>query len=107
MTKNLTEKQLKDLIENLASLEHSQWIHWSRNLVSGLNEDEHLNDKRLTRWNVYWNTDYKYLSGKAQESDKIHAYAVIKALINLNILSLPEETELNEHLRRIFYNTRE
>ena len=66
----LTSKQL---IEDLADLEHQQWMLWSKEIAS----KEKLSKKRLKRWKKLWKP-YKELTEKEKEQDRIWAKKVLK-----------------------------
>jgi len=65
------------LIEDLANLEHIQWIEWSKNLA----KREHLSEMRLARWKRLW-IPYKDLSEEEKEQDRIWARKVLQTMWN-------------------------
>lgn len=62
----------RPLLEELAALEHRQWVEWSKSLA----ETEELSDERLDRWEDYW-VDYDELDEDAKCSDRKWAKKVI------------------------------
>jgi hypothetical protein len=56
------------LLEELAALEHLQWVEWSKTLA----EKEHLSPERLERWQKLW-VPYEELDDKDKESDRVWA----------------------------------
>jgi len=59
--------------EKLADLEHEQWSHWIRYLLL-----ERHDDKDRERWSCQARTDYKDLSEKEKNSDRVWSEKVIK-----------------------------
>lgn len=53
------------MLEELAALEHLQWISWSKSLA----EKESLSPERLERWKNLWKP-YEELDDKAKEEDR-------------------------------------
>jgi len=67
------------LIEDLADLEHQQWSHMMKFFL-GL--DVKTIKKNVVRWNNLANTDYKDLSEKDKEKDRIWARKVLRTQWN-------------------------
>ncbi len=65
--------KLKDKIEELAKLEHDQWIEWSKAVAPEVSEE------RRARWEKLW-IPYEELSEEAKEQDRIWARKVIEVL---------------------------
>lgn len=65
---------VKELIEELADLEHRQWTHWTRYML------DNLTDENLERWKIQCQTDYKDLTEKEKDSDRVWANKVIKTM---------------------------
>ena len=63
---NLHDFALK---EELADLEHQQWIYWSKNLALA----QHIDPERLIRWKRLWNTPYKDLTTLEKRQDLVWA----------------------------------
>lgn len=76
----MTEHKLAEI---LASLEHDQWMDWSKQLA----KEEKLSDERLKRWKKYW-VSYDKLPEEIKRSDRKYAKKVIKAMIDYNISQL-------------------
>ena len=61
--------------EKLASLEHDQWVDWSKTIA----HNENLSTERLKRWQKLW-IPYEQLSEKDKDSDRKWADKVIEIL---------------------------
>jgi len=59
------------LIEDLADLEHEQWIHWTKYML------DNLTAENIQRWKRQCKTPYSQLTDKEKESDKEWARKVI------------------------------
>lgn len=72
------------LIEQLAELEHDQWVEWSLEL----SEKEELSKERVDRWRMHCWKPYEDLSEPLKEFDRAWARKVISILkrngVNLN-----------------------
>jgi hypothetical protein len=66
------ENDMKELIEQMADLEHEQWAHWTCYMLTVLCKDHpELNkDENILRWSRQINVKYKDLSEKEKESDR-------------------------------------
>jgi len=71
--KNFIEEGEKELLEELAELEHQQWCDWSRNLRT----TEKLTPERIMRWEELW-INYKDLPEDQKESDRKYARKVLE-----------------------------
>lgn len=60
-------------LEQLASLEHEQWVQWSKSVA------KEVSPERLKRWKKYW-IPYNKLSDKVKEQDRIWARKVLHIL---------------------------
>ena len=67
-------KDFFELREELAKLEHEQWAHWMK-YVLGM--DYKTIYKNVRKWNNQANTDYKDLSEKEKQSDRVWADKVL------------------------------
>jgi len=76
--------------ERLADLEHEQWSHWIKYLLV-----ERHDDKDRERWYCQARTDYKDLSKKEKESDRVWADKVIK-LISDKLRFVLSRYDINE-----------
>ncbi len=63
----------KQLLEELANLEHQQWTKWSRTVA------ERVDTETRARWENYW-IPYEQLSEETKEQDRIWARRILKAL---------------------------
>lgn len=68
----------KELLETIADLEHSQWIHWSKGLA--LSETS-LNPERLERWKGLWRQHFKELPEHLKEDDLVWARKTIETVV--------------------------
>ncbi len=59
------QEQLK---EELAKLEHEQWMEWSKNLHS----NEKLSPERIDRWTKMW-IPYSELTEEQKDQDRVYA----------------------------------
>ena len=74
--KSLTESfPDNDLLEKLASLEHDQWVEWTKDLA----EKETISQDRKNRWKKLW-IPYEELSEEKKEEDRKYARKVLKIL---------------------------
>jgi len=64
------------LREDLAALEHEQWVKWSKSLV---NSGEEITKWRLNRWEKLW-CGYEDLSEDWKDSDREWADRVLHIL---------------------------
>lgn len=65
------------LLEKIASLEHDQWIYWSKRLALS---DEKLSKERLDRWRGYWKTHYPDLPEEIKQQDRVWARRVLETI---------------------------
>lgn len=63
------------LLEELAELEHQQWVAWSQNIAA----NEIVSVDRLLRWQSLW-IPYSQLSEADKESDRSWAREVISII---------------------------
>ena len=73
----------KELIEELADLEHKQWAHWTSYFIKQLEKTENnpLRRKALINcWKSEIKTPYNSLSEKEKESDRVWARKTIKII---------------------------
>jgi hypothetical protein len=66
------------LLEQLAELEHEQWVAWSKNLA----REEQLSFSRVMRWQQLWKP-YAELPEDEKEHDRNWARKVLKALLGI------------------------
>ncbi len=74
----------KEVIEDLADLEHDSWVRWMEHLfsVSEENEDGSMTipKDKVERWKRQLETDYEDLSNKEKESDRKEVRKFIKVI---------------------------
>jgi len=63
------------LLEELAALEHKQWVQWSQSIAA----NEKISIDRLKRWQTLW-VPYSQLSEKDKDSDRSWAREVISIM---------------------------
>lgn len=63
-----------DKLEQLAALEHEQWIHWTKYML------DNLTSENIERWKRQIQTPYSELSEKEKESDRRWARKAIDIL---------------------------
>lgn len=63
----------KQLLEDLAELEHKQWEEWAKNLM----EKEELSEERVKRWKTLF-VPYENLSNEMKDADREWAMKVLK-----------------------------
>ena len=70
----------KELIEELAELEHKQWMSWAKDIL----KTEDITKERADRWKKNSFKSYKDLSEEQKETDREWAEKVLK-IINKQI----------------------
>lgn len=60
-------------LEELAAIEHDQWVEWSKSVASEVSEE------RRKRWEKYW-VPYHELSEEVKEQDRVYARKVLEAM---------------------------
>ena len=58
------EDDMKELIEQMAELEHIQWAHWTGYML------DNLTPENISRWRRQIGTPYADLTEKEKESDR-------------------------------------
>lgn len=69
-------KTKKEIIEELAELEHKQWQEWASSIL----KDSVITDERSNRWRRLLITDYKDLTEQEKNQDRIWAIRVYNIL---------------------------
>lgn len=64
------------LVDELAELEHKQWMEWSQNLAAS----EKLSKERIERWKKLW-IPYQELSEQSKEQDRVWARRAIRIFL--------------------------
>lgn len=67
-------KKHEKLVEEIAALEHEQWMKWSKEVAPEVSEE------RRKRWEKYW-VPYEELSEAVKEYDRIWARPVISYIL--------------------------
>ena len=70
----------KQLLEQLAELEHQQWMDWAQALM----RKEKLSKETVEKWNSYF-VPYHQLSEEIKELDRVYARKVISVIPNEKI----------------------
>jgi len=79
------------LLEYLASLEHKQWIKWSKDISN----KEKLSRERLQRWKRFWKP-YSELSEEAKEFDREWARKVL-TILKIQLVFEKEQWRSSQH----------
>ncbi len=64
-----------NLLEELSSLEHEQWMAWSKNIVNS----EKISEDRMDRWAGLWKS-YNKLTTEQKEQDRVWARKVVEII---------------------------
>jgi len=78
-----------ELLEQLAKLEHEQWMKWSQEVATSLDLSRYQNMERLQRWKKFW-VPYSDLQEEAKEFDREWVRKVLGLLIEANFISCKE-----------------
>jgi hypothetical protein len=75
----------EELKEELADLAHKMWIHWMNHIFSVCCEpnccgDVHMRGPEVSRWLRQMGTEYKDLSEKEKESDRVQAEKMLSII---------------------------
>ncbi|KKL85148.1 hypothetical protein LCGC14_1957640 [marine sediment metagenome] len=70
----ISENAKKKLVEELAELEHDQWMLWAKDIL----KSEDITKERSDRWKKESFKPYKDLSGKQKNMDREWAEKVLK-----------------------------
>ncbi len=62
------------MLEELAELEHDQWVSWTKYFL------DNYNDENVNRWRRQVNQKYSQLSESEKESDRVWAKRVIQLI---------------------------
>ena len=66
-------------LEKLAEQEHIQWVHWTAYMF------ENLTPENIKRWKRQIETDYKDLSEKEKDSDRVWARKAIQIMLDYGV----------------------
>ena len=75
LAKIMEETKKDSLLEQLAKLEHDQWMEWSKDLAA----KENISKERKDRWKKLW-IPYAELSEKEKEQDRVYARKILKLI---------------------------
>ncbi len=73
-------KNLRNLIEELADIEHQQWIHWSQSVA------ENIPFPLRSKWQKSW-IPYPELNEELKEMDRVWARKVLALLQKHKLIS--------------------
>lgn len=73
-------KEMTEVIEKLAALEHEQWAHWTKYMLTKLGEHSNSANADVRRWWRQIETPYADLSEKEKESDREWARKVLEVV---------------------------
>jgi len=62
-------------LEDLAKIEHEQWIEWSKDIA----KNEPISKERIERWKQFW-IPYEKLPEKVKEDDRKYARRVMERI---------------------------
>jgi len=95
---NLSVIEKSALIEELARLEHNQWVKWSQSVA----ESEPISESRSQRWTTLW-VPYADLPENVKEQDRQWARMVF-ALIEPYLAKPPKtvKPEVRERVREVY-----
>lgn len=65
---------IDNIIERLAAMEHEQWAHWTKYMLSNFTPEN------IIRWQRQIETPYHKLSEEEKESDRVWARKVLASL---------------------------
>lgn len=82
----MDEQAIAEMREDLASLEHDQWIEWSKNIAS----KEKLSPDRIARWKTMW-VPYDQLSEEVKDQDREWANKTIQIVLHAHFFSCPSD----------------
>jgi hypothetical protein len=81
-TNQKSQNTFIELVEQLARLEHDQWIHYSKDVAARIKNadsvDSVVNDT-VNKWSPKW-IDYSFLSDADKDKDRVWAYKVLELL---------------------------
>ena len=72
-----------EIIERLAELEHQQWSHWTKYILERLGYHPASSNSDVRKWFQQAMTEYKNLTKKEKESDRMWArkvFTILKAI---------------------------
>ena len=82
----MQNKQLDELLsskygielvrEGIAKIFHDAWEDWSKTIA----KEENISEKRIKRWQTFWDIDYCYIQEKDRKEDYEYADRVLVRL---------------------------
>lgn len=72
----MVKSSMRDCQEELAALEHEQWVEWSKAVAC------EVSDERVLRWRKYWKP-YSELDDDVKAKDRNWALRVLKIIDKL------------------------
>ena len=64
----------QEMLEQLASLEHDQWTHWTKHML------DNLTPENIERWRRQIETPYHKLSEKEKAKDRVWARKILEII---------------------------
>lgn len=83
------ENTIEEKIEELAELEHEQWIAWSKEL----SKHQYISQVRQERWKKLWKP-YSELTEEEKEQDRVYARKLLPILHDIRRQALEDVEEL-------------
>jgi len=96
--------------EELADLEHVQWAHWTKYMLSNMTSEN------VSRWERQCETAYQNLTEREKESDRQWADKVLEVLAaytlndfptSMIVLEIAQRPDCQEALERVMKTVRE
>jgi hypothetical protein len=81
----MTDQEKREIVEQLATLEHDQWIHWTSYML------DNLTPENIARWRRQINTPYEELSEREKESDRKWAHMALHIIRHFELQELLSE----------------
>lgn len=84
---------MEELIEELAALEHQQWMEWANTII----EEEDLSQERVDRWEEYM-IPYEDLDDSTKKHDRKWALKIIRLLSESEIVEIGPHADKPEYV---------
>lgn len=81
MSEQSSNDTKRSLREELAALEHQQWVSWSKEVADG----EDISDERIERWREHW-VPYEELDEDVKDHDRRWADHVLDVLAKRSVI---------------------
>lgn len=72
----ISENMKKKIVEELAELEHEQWMYWAKDIL----KTEDITEERAKRWEKESFKPYKNLTEEQKDMDREWARKVLKII---------------------------